>query len=94
MGAFGDWDVAVFRAFAAADEDGGSFEVDVAECEVDQFLAAQGAGIPPPAQQRRARLHPLSEDVVVGSPISTAAPNPAFSPSRAIPMIARLVRLQ
>ena len=44
-GAFGDWDVAVFRAFAAADEDGGPLEVDVADGEVDQFLAAQGAGV-------------------------------------------------
>jgi hypothetical protein len=44
-GSFSDGDVAVFGAFAAADEDGGSFEVDVADGEVDQFLAAEGAGV-------------------------------------------------
>jgi hypothetical protein len=44
-GAFADGDVPVFGAFASADEDGGSFKVDVSDCQVDQFLAAQGAGV-------------------------------------------------
>ncbi len=44
-GAFADWDVAVLGAFAAADEDGAAVEVDVSDGELDQLLAADGAGV-------------------------------------------------
>ena len=44
-GAFADRDVAVLGAFAAADEDGAAIEVDVSDCEVDQFGAAKRAGV-------------------------------------------------
>ena len=44
-GAFADRDVAVLGALAAADEDGAAVEVDVVDCEVDQFGSAKRAGV-------------------------------------------------